>query len=53
MRKRQNQALQQESHQRDKHLSCSPCKILGTILQIDEGRTQANGPEDKKTNDDA
>ena len=34
-----NQALQQESHQRDKHM--------------DERRTQTNELEDKKTNDDA
>ena len=25
----------------------------GTILKIDEGRTQTNEPENKKTNDDA
>ena len=41
----QNQTLQLESHQRNKHRGCPPCKIFGTILK--------NGPEDKKTNDDA
>ena len=31
----------------------SPCKILGSILEKDKGRTSTNGPEDKKDNDDA
>ena len=31
----QNQTLQQES-QRNKHLGCPSCKILGTILEIDK-----------------
>ena len=35
-----------------KHLSCLLCNILGTILKIDEGRTQTYRPEDKKTSDD-
>ena len=48
-----NQAQQQESHQRDKHLGHSPCKILRTILILDKGRTQTNGSKDKKTNDNA
>ena len=47
----QNQPLQQKSYQRDKHLSCPPCKILGTILEMYEGGTSTNGPEDKKDND--
>ena len=34
----------------DKHLCCPPCKLLGTILEMDQGRNQINGPEDKKTN---
>ena len=29
-----NQAPQQESHQRDKHLGCPFCKILGAILEV-------------------
>ena len=29
-----------------------PCKILGTILKVDLGRTPANGAEHKKTHDD-
>ena len=49
----QNQVLQQESHQRDKHIGCSPCKVLGTNLEMYERRTSTNRPEDKKTNDDA
>ena len=36
-----------------KHLGCLFCKILGTILEIDEGKTLTNGPENKKVNDDA
>ena len=48
-----NQALQQESHRMDNHLSSHPGKMLGTILEMYEGRTSANGPEDKKANDDA
>ena len=48
-----NQALQQEYHQRDQHLGCPSFKILGTILEMDEGRTSINGPADKKDNDNA
>ena len=47
----QNQALLQKSHQRDKHLGSPPCKILGTIPKMDKGRTQTNGPKDKKVDD--
>ena len=46
-----NQVLQQGSHQRDKPQGCPPNKILGTTLEMDQGRTPTNGPEDKKTND--
>ena len=28
-------------------------KIPGAILKVDEGRTSTNGPENKKTYDDA
>ena len=38
---------------KDKHLGCSPCKILRSILEVVERRTSTNGPENKKTNDDA
>ena len=48
-----NQTLQQKSHQREKHSNCLPCKILGTILEMDEGKTSTNRLEDKKTIDDA
>ena len=48
-----NQAILQKPHQRDKHLDCYPCKILGTILKVDKGRTSTNGLENRKTNDDA
>ena len=33
----------------DKHRGCLPYKMLGTIFEVDEGRTSTNGPEDKKT----
>ena len=33
---------------RDKHLYRFPCKILRTILEMDEGRTLTNEPENKK-----
>ena len=43
-------ALQQESHQKNNwHL----CKILGIILEIDEGRGSTNKLNDKKADDDA
>ena len=35
-------------HQRDKHQGCLPCHLLGTILEMDKGKTSTNGPEDKK-----
>ena len=37
----------QESHQRNKHLSCPIGKILGTILTMNEKRTRSNGQEEK------
>ena len=42
----------QSLHQRNKHLSRSTCNMLGSILKMDKGRTQANGPEDKKVDED-
>ena len=45
------QTIVQEPHKRNKHLGSLLHKIFGTILQVDEGRT--NGPENKKTNDNA
>ena len=48
-----NKARQQESNQRDKQFGCPPWKIVGTILKMDNGGSQTNGQEDKKTNDDA
>ena len=49
----QNQALQQKSHQKEKHQGIPPCKILWSILKMDKGRTQSNGPNDKKILDKA
>ena len=46
-----NQAPQQESHQRDKHLACPSCMILRAILKIDKERTSTNRPKDKKASD--
>ena len=37
----------------DKHQGCPPGKILGTILEMNEGKTSINGPEAKKADDDA
>ena len=48
-----NQALLQTTHQSDKHLGCTHCKIHRIILKIGEIKTSANGPENMKTNDDA
>ena len=39
-----NQALLQKSHQTDKHMDSPSCKMLGTILKMDKGRTQKNEP---------
>ena len=33
------QALLQKTQQSNKHLGCSSCKILGTIIEIDKERT--------------
>ena len=35
-------------NQKDKHLGCCSCKILGIILKVGERRTKTNGPENKK-----
>ena len=39
--------MQPKSHQSNKHLGSSLCKILETILEIDKEKTQTNGPVDK------
>ena len=39
--------------ERDKHLGCHLYKILKTTSKAEEGRTSINGPENKKTHDDA
>ncbi len=39
-----NPHLQLKSHQRDKPVSRSPCKILGNILKTNNGGTQTNRP---------
>ena len=49
----QNETIQQKSYQGDKILGQTLYKILGTILETDEGRTSINGPEKKKSNDNA
>ena len=48
-----NLALLHKSHQRNKHLSGPASKMLRTFLKMEKGKTQANGPEDKKVDDDA
>ena len=42
-----------ESAQGNKYQSSQPCKILWVILKMDNGRTQINRSEDKKTDDHA
>ena len=37
-----------ESNQKEKHLGCTPCKILGFILEMNERRSSTNGPKDRK-----
>ena len=44
-------SLSQDSHQMDKNLGCPSGKILRTIVEMDEGRTSINGPNNKKVND--
>ena len=44
-----NQALQQKSHQKDKHLSRPPCKVIWTILKMSKGENHSNGPKDKES----
>ena len=48
-----NQSLQQRYHQWNQHEDCHPCKILGTLLEMDEGRNSSNKPKGKKANEDA
>ena len=36
----------------NKHLGCPHCKKFGAILEMDDGRTPTNRPEDKKAIDD-
>ena len=46
-----NQTTEQTSYQRDEYLGCLPCMILGIILEVNEGRTLSNEPENQKTHD--
>ena len=48
-----NQALQHWVHQRDKQRGCTACNIIRAVLEMDEGRISTNGPEDKKTHENA
>ena len=52
-KKEKTTTLYQEPYQRDKYLGCLHRKIVGTILELDQRRTQTNGQENKKTNDHA
>ena len=36
-----------------RNIGCPPCKILKTILKVDEGITSTNELENKKTQNDA
>ena len=48
-----NKSIWQKPHQRNKNLVCPLCKIFGTILKMDKGRTSTNEPENRKTKDEA
>ena len=41
----------QKSHQRDKYLGSSPCKLLGIILKIEKIGSYTDGPQDKEIGD--
>ena len=43
-----NQTIHKKFHQKIKHLGIPLRKILATILEVDDGRTLRNGPENKK-----
>ena len=47
------QAMQQKSHQNNKHWGRPFCRILGIILMMDKQGTQTNGSNDKKVEDHA
>ena len=40
----ESEKLSKPNYIAGKHLGCPPCKVLGTILEVDEGRTSTNGP---------
>ena len=46
------QTISQKSHQWYKYLGCPPPNLLGIVLEVDEGRTSTNGPENKRNHDD-
>ena len=45
--------MMRESHHRDKRQGCILCQVLEAILEVEEGGTSRNGPENKKTHDNA
>ena len=47
----QDKTILQKPYQRNKYLSCTPRKIFGTIFEVDQRRTSANGQKNNKTND--
>ena len=42
------QTLLQKFHQRNKYMGCHPFKIVGTILKMNKGVIETNGPNDNK-----
>ena len=48
-----NLTMPHKSHQRNTPLGCPSCKVLWTILEMDKGGSQIDGPNNKKINDDA
>ena len=46
-----DKTIEQEPCKSDTYLGSPPCKILRTILEVDQWRTSTNRPKNKKTNE--
>ena len=46
-----NKTIMQTTYQRNKYLGFTPSMIFETIHEVDQKKTLANGPKNKKTND--
>ena len=47
-----NETQQQKSHEKNKHQSSYPRKILGTLLKMDKGRIQTDELKNKEIDDE-